>query len=74
LLEKVMSTEQKISRPELTDEERAAQLYALLNSEPPPMIQKSIHTFRRSRSLITPPPLTSAVNLFALSVTRLLSG
>ena len=42
-----MSTEQRISLRELTDEERAAQLDALLNSEPSPMIQKSIDTFRR---------------------------
>ena len=42
-----MSVEQKIQVVELTDEERAAQIDALLNSEPLPMIQKSIDAFRR---------------------------
>jgi hypothetical protein len=38
-------------RRELTDEERAAQLDALLNSEPLPMIQKSIGTETTSASV-----------------------
>jgi len=42
-----MSTEQIIDQRELTDEERAAQIRALLESDPPPMIQKSIDAFRR---------------------------
>lgn len=42
-----MATEQQTAPRELTDEERAAQLDALLNSEPLPMIQRSIDTFRR---------------------------
>ncbi len=42
-----MSVEQKTQVVELTDEERAAQIDALLNSEPLPMIQKSIDAFRR---------------------------
>jgi len=43
-----MSVDQKTElRPELTDEERAAQIEDLLNSEPLPMIQKSIDAFRR---------------------------
>ena len=41
-----MATEQQTAPRELTDEERAAQLDALLNSEPLPMIQRSIDTFR----------------------------
>jgi hypothetical protein len=42
-----MATEQQSAPRELTDEERAAQLDALLNSEPLPMIQRSIDAFRR---------------------------
>jgi hypothetical protein len=42
-----MATQQKTAPRELTDEERAAQLDAILNSEPLPMIQRSIDAFRR---------------------------
>jgi len=42
-----MSIDQETLTDDLTDEERAAQLHALLNSEPLPMIQKSIDAFRR---------------------------
>ena len=42
-----MATEQKTAPGELAEEERAAQLDALLNSEPLPMIQQSIDAFRR---------------------------
>ena len=42
-----MSVEQTSRANHLTDEERAAQIEALLNSEPLPMIQKSIDAFRR---------------------------
>jgi hypothetical protein len=42
-----VSVDQKTDVPELTDEERAAQIKALLQSDPPPMIQKSIEAFRR---------------------------
>ena len=42
-----MATEQKTAPVELAEEERAAQLDALLNSEPLPMIQQSIAAFRR---------------------------
>jgi hypothetical protein len=43
-----MSVNQKAEpRQDLSDEERAAQIKALLNSDPPPMIQKSIETIRR---------------------------
>lgn len=43
-----MSVNQKTeSRCELTDEERATKLQELMDSEPLPMIQKSIEAFRR---------------------------
>ena len=42
-----MATRQKTAPRELTDEERAAKLDALLDSEPLPMIQRSIDAFRR---------------------------
>lgn len=42
-----MSVEQTTKGGRLTDEERAAQLDALLNSLPLPMIQESIDAFRR---------------------------
>ena len=42
-----MATEQTTQALDLTDEERAAQIRALLESDPPPMIQKSIDAFRR---------------------------
>jgi hypothetical protein len=42
-----MATEQMTARRELTDEERAAQLDAILNAGPLPMIQRSIGAFRR---------------------------
>ena len=42
-----MTVDQKTKPGELTDGERAAQLRALLESEPLPMIQKSIDAFRR---------------------------
>lgn len=42
-----MSVDQKTHLPELTDEEQATQIRALLESDPPPMIQESINAFRR---------------------------
>jgi hypothetical protein len=43
-----MSTRQESEpRRELSDQERAAQIEELLNSEPLPMIEKSIDAFRR---------------------------
>ena len=43
-----MSVEQQTEPPrELTDEERASQIEDLLNSEPLPIITKSIDAFRR---------------------------
>lgn len=42
-----MATEQSIEERELTDGERAAKIRILLESEPLPMIQKSIDAFRR---------------------------
>lgn len=42
-----MGTDQKIDQAELTEAERAARIRTLLKSEPLPMIQKSIETFRR---------------------------
>jgi hypothetical protein len=42
-----MATEESTKLREWTDEERAAQVRALLESDPPPMIQKSIDAIRR---------------------------
>jgi hypothetical protein len=42
-----MSVDQKPQLSELTEQQRAAQIRALLESDPPPMIQKSIDAFRR---------------------------
>ena len=42
-----LQTQPAIERPDLTDDERAAKLRELLDSEPLPMIQKSIDAFRR---------------------------
>jgi hypothetical protein len=47
LLEQTMATEQKTTRREVSDEERAAQLDTILNAGPLPMIQRSIDAFRR---------------------------
>jgi hypothetical protein len=42
-----MATQQSAEQHELTDDERAAKLRALLESDVLPMIQKSIDAFRR---------------------------
>ena len=42
-----MATEQSTQPREMSDEQRAAQIRVLLESDPPPMIQKSIDAVRR---------------------------
>jgi hypothetical protein len=43
-----MGTDQEIDRRDSTDAQRAAQIGALLESAPLPMIEKSIEAFRRN--------------------------